>query len=116
MAAKTPNTTTTNNGYVDPLRGIRGHHASDVHASGTTDQREGLRHTVWFFGPSDSENDVDDTDTWTSGIPGIAAVAWQASRSADEVSALVTDKATGEITFGAASANSEGWLHVWSRG
>jgi len=113
MAAKTPITDKTNDGYVDPFRGIRGFGGADVHADGTTINKEGLRHRVFFF-PS-----LDNGDTWASGISGCVACAWQASTANGEGALFFSSEAarkTGDIAFITSTGNSEGWMHVWSKG
>lgn len=72
---------------------------------------DGMKFRRYYFA------DIDDTDTWTSNIQGIVAVAWQADQvDADIVAATLTTAATGVITFDAQNANSNGWLWVLSRG
>jgi len=115
MAAKTPLTTTSTAGYVVPSQGIYGG-VNAANAAMTTNgthhaSRQDLRLSIFYF------TDIDDTDTWTSNIPGIVAVAWQANQAdTDKVGATLTTAATGVITFDAQNANSAGWLWVLSRG
>jgi len=115
MAAKTPVTTTTTAGYVVPALGVYGG-VNAVNAAlitnGThTANRLGLKMGIYYF------SDVDDTDTWTSNIPNIVAVAWQADQAnTDKVGASLTTAATGVITFDCENANSNGWLWVLSQG
>jgi hypothetical protein len=113
-------TTTTTAGYVNPKLGLYtcgpGRGTSTV-ATATNNlksdvadsmsNRNGLQMSIFFF------TDIDTTDTWTSGIPGIKAVAWQPADATDDVvSPVLTTVATGIITFIATNANSEGWLWV----
>lgn len=118
MAAKTPVTTRSTAGYVDPGLGVYGGVATGTNnlVSDVDEHlvnRNGLKLSIFYFGPSASANDIDDGDTWTSNIPGIKAVAWQGADIADDcVAATLTTAATGVITFAAENANSEGWLWV----
>jgi hypothetical protein len=57
---------------------------------------------------------VNDTDTWTTGIFGIQAVAWQPTSATDIVGCSV-DSATGIVTFGTSGGAKTGNLIVWSR-
>ena len=69
--------------------------------------RNGMLLDIFYFA------DIDDTDTWSSGIPNIAAVAWQPdTATGDLIGATVTTQATGVVTFSATNANSNGWLWV----
>lgn len=111
MAAKTPNLLIGDTGFVDPLRGIyTGVTAvgDDLVADGTRLQtRNNFTSEVYYF------PDIDDADTWASGIPGIQACFWQTDEGAtvaDAVSAHLTN-ADGTVTFKAASGgNGKGWL------
>ena len=114
MAAKTPVTTKTTSGYVEPAAGIFG----GVNPITTTlllvgksyAQRADLKEGIYFF------SDIDDGDTWTSNIPGIVAVAWQADQADDDlIGATLTTAATGVITFQGETTNATGWLWVKSR-
>jgi len=124
MAAKTPTTTKTTAGYVDPALGLYGcgpntkTYSSSVIATATNNlktdvkdlisNRNGLKLSIFFFSDIDAAG-----DTWTSGLPNIKACAWQpADATDDKVSAVCTAKSTGTITFVAQNANSEGWLWV----
>jgi hypothetical protein len=114
MPPKTPLATKSTAGYVVPELGIYGGVNPVATALTSVGQshpnRSGLKMTTWYF------TDIDDTDTWTSGIPGIVAVAWQANQAdTDKVGASLTTAATGVVTFDAENANSAGWLWVLSR-
>jgi hypothetical protein len=75
--------------------------------NGTVKPHIGMSLEVYYF------DDVDDTDTWTSGIPNIAAVAWQADQdTVDDVGARLITQATGVVRFDASSADNQGWLWV----
>lgn len=114
MAAKTPTAFGTS-GYVDPQRSLYGGVATATNnLLSDVDQHIpdalGLKLSRFHF------SDIDDGDTYTSGIPGIVAVAFQAEDIGDDhVAATLTTAATGEITFGSANANSAGWLWVAHR-
>jgi len=63
-----------------------------------------------------STNDIDDNDTWTSGIR--SAVAWDVHTSIDGASDTAVDAydaTDGKFTFGSA-ANQTGRLVIWARG
>lgn len=114
MADVSPGAYTT---YGDPLRVIPAMLAGTAPSNGTPAflNYESLVHRVFYF------DDVDTGDTWTSGIPGIVALAWSNdfSNDADFCSARLTTLATGVITFtvlGTDAADAQGFLHVWSRG
>ena len=111
MAPKTPVIDRTPAGFVVPGKGVYGgvnaingalltngkHHAD----------RNGFQLDIFHFA------DIDDTDTWTSNIEGIIAVAWQADQvDADIVVATLTTADTGVITFDAQNTDSVGWLWV----
>jgi hypothetical protein len=63
-------------------------------------------------------NAAADTETLTTGLPGLVAVAWQADDiDADRASVFVSDIATGEVTFDEAETGSiEGYIWCWYRG
>jgi hypothetical protein len=118
MAAKTPVMTRSTAGHVEPGLGVYGGvcAVTDNILSDTAEHlanRNGLKLSIFYFGPSASANDIDNGDTWTSNIQGIKAVAWQGADAADDCcAATLTTAATGVITFQAENANSEGWLWV----
>jgi hypothetical protein len=59
-------------------------------------------------------SDIDDTDTWTSEIDNIHAVAWQGDRPDNDMQAAgLTTADGGVVTFDGAS-NKNGWLWVLS--
>lgn len=114
MAEKTPITAKTTAGYVDPGKGVFGGvNAVDAAliSNGTHfADRHGFQFSIFPFA------DIDDGDTWTSGIHGVIAVAWQADQAdTDKVGATLTEAATGTITFDAENADSNGWLWVLHR-
>ena len=112
MPAKTPLTTKTTAGYVDPKLGVYGGVCAlaDNIKTDTAERlanRQGLFLSIFFF------TDVDNADTWASGLPGVKACAWQGADPDDDggaVSLLVAS--TGQIGFAMQNANSEGWLWV----
>ena len=69
---------------------------------------QGLRH---IRAPFLTAN-IDNGDTWTTGIRNIQAVAWEAVNASDLVAA--TFAATGVVTFTSTGDNHNGYLHVWS--
>ena len=111
MAAKTPVSVGTA-GYVDPVRGLYvGPLADDEQyldeGSYITHRRQ-LVHRVLYFA------DIDDGDTWASGIPNILACAWQGNdAAADNDVVQATAAASGTVTFRAEASNSKGWLHLF---
>ena len=113
MAAKTPVADNTTSGFTEPGKSVYGGVnavAASLITNGTHHaDRSGLKLRVFYF------SDIDDTDTWTSNIDNIVAVAWQADQAdTDKVGASVTTALTGVITFDAENANSVGWLWVLS--
>lgn len=108
MAAKTP-VAVGGSGYVPPFNAFTGVNAvaAALITNGTIQGHGGFKLEVYAFA------DIDDTDTWTSNIQNIAAVAWQADQAdTDKVGASVTTQATGVVTFDVENANSTGWLWV----
>ena len=104
MAAKTPVSAGTA-GYVDQVRGVytgaRGSAESILSVGTISNNRLRFRQLIFFF------SDIDDGDTWTSGIPGIQAVFWSGDTEAtDAVNAVLTTAATGEITFETTSTSN----------
>lgn len=119
MPAKTPVVDNTTAGYVVPGKSVYGGVSTttnnllsdvDTHIA----DRQGLKLSIFYFGPSNSANDIDTGDTWTSNISNIVALAWQpADATDDKVSPSLTTQATGVVTFTAENAtNNEGWLWV----
>ncbi|GAG32180.1 unnamed protein product [marine sediment metagenome] len=112
MPAKTPVMDNTTAGYTVPMipsvRGGVNAVNADLITNGTHKANgNDLKWQNYYF------SDIDDTDTWTSNIPNIFAVAWQGDQvDTDRVAATVTTAATGIVTFGAENANSKGWLWV----
>lgn len=108
MAAKTPVTLATLQAapttatWVNPGSG-------DFIAAGTLTRGFylGSNHQMFYF------SDVDNADTWTSGIKNIKHVAFTTT-SAGAVKAALTTIGTGLITFTTSAANQTGILHVWS--
>jgi hypothetical protein len=109
MPAKTPVTLATLKAapttatWVNPDTG-------DFTAAGTLTRGDfsSCRHKQYYF------SDIDDADTWTSGIPGIKHLA-VTTTSAGAVAASLTTIATGVITFVASAADQTIILHVWSQ-
>ena len=120
MAAKTPLTTKSTAGYVDPALGLYTECAGRTNSTAATttnniksdvgdvmSNRNGLKLSVFFF------TDIDSGDTWASGLKGVKATAWQGADATDDVgNAVLTAAATGTISFIVTNANSEGWLWV----
>ena len=119
MAVKSPVTTTTTAGYVDPNRTVYGGVnaiAADLISNGTHYPGvAGMRFTRWYF------SDMDDTDTWgptstPAPPPRPVAVAWQPDQADTDICA-VTITTAGEapvITIDCENANSKGWVWVLS--
>jgi hypothetical protein len=112
MPAKTPATATSTAGYVDPQRGYYGGELATtetVLANATkANDRLNLIQEQYYF------DDVDDTDTWTSGIAGIKQVAWIGNDvDVDVATASLTTAATGVITFQTSASNIKGWVVIW---
>ena len=112
MAAKTP-VTSGSAGYL-PVHFVQSPDPSTGNTSPAT-----LADTAGIAGlwkRQFSFTDIDDGDTWASGIPGVFAVFWNGDSTSDQVNAYCSDRSTGTITFNAASANSSGYILVLSRG
>jgi len=113
MAAITPVTTKSTAGYVDPKKGLYGGVCAlaDNIKSGTAEHlsnRQGLFTSIFFF------SDVDNADTWTSGLPAVKACFWQGCDPDDDGGACsLLVAATGQIGFAMQNAASEGWLLVF---
>lgn len=110
MPPKTPTLTSSTTGYTRPghtvFTGVNPV-TTALKSVGADAKQQGMALEVYYFA------DVDDTDTWASGIQNIRAVAWQADQAdTDKVGATITAQATGTITFDAENANSTGWLWV----
>lgn len=111
MAAKTPVSAGTT-GYVDAVRGVwtgaRGS-AEVIQTVGTlSNNRTRFRQLIYYF------SDIDDGDTWTSGLPNIQACFWSGDTEAgDACNAVLTTAATGVITFETVSTSDiSGYLLV----
>lgn len=108
MAAKTPVAAGTA-GYVDKVRGVyTGVRASTeaLIAVGTvSNTRNRYRQMIFYF------DNIDDGDTWASGIQNIKAVFWSGDAEAgDAVNAVLTN-ADGTITFETtATSDLNGWV------
>lgn len=105
MPAKTPETLTTfragsTSYFVDPGRGAGDWNGTEVQST------EGLKHRQFSF------DDIDTTDTWTSGLTGIVRWAWETASGTQQV--LVTES-SGTFTFATSAANAIGILHVWTQ-
>ena len=109
MAAKTPTAASGTSG-VDIQRGLYTGviiAANDLVSDGTkVNVRQNYILEVYFF------SDIDDDDTWASGILGIKACAWQADegQDADEPVSAQLDTINGSVRFNAKTTNSTGWL------
>lgn len=88
MAAKTPDTVTQERSFAKDLKGE-------------------LHRRFEFITAN-----IDDTDTWASGIGGIVAVAWEGVNATDECVATYSGET---VTFNTSTGNVNGYLHVWSR-
>jgi len=113
MPLKVPITNPSTSGYVDPHRGFfDGAIATDfLTDSSAALGLEGLRHQVFFF------DNIDNTDTWISGIRQIRFVAWQGDRAATDLAFVaLTNSAFGILTFTTGGNDRRGWLHVFSGG
>jgi hypothetical protein len=116
MAAKTPVTTKSTDGYVNPDQGYYGSDSgitvtgNMIAAGDRKNDLKGLRHSVWFF------SDIDTGDHWMSGIKGIRTVAWSPVDATDDVGGVCCAVvSSGRVNFIVTNADSQGWLHVWSR-
>lgn len=113
MTARTP-VSSTEAGYVDPLRGLYTGvitAGQDVLTNGTkSNLRNNYITEIYYFDASES---VVDNDTWASGISGIKAVFTQCDEgqsTADAVSAHL-DTAAGLIRFKVEQAETPSfWL------
>jgi len=105
MPAKTPSVftaTAAGTTYVDTRREV---YSTSLSRAVKT---EDLSFEVHYFA------DIDDGDTWTSGIDSLVAVAWQdEDPTSDTASAVITTQATGVVTFKAGAANGSGWLWLF---
>ena len=116
MAAVTPVTDNTTAGFVDPDKGVYGgvNTSTANLLSGVNqhnDDVKGLRFSRWYF------SSVGNADDWTSNLPGVVAVAWQAADPDDDAGGVFLATAlTGNIQFQMQNAASEGWLWVISAG
>lgn len=108
MAAKTPVAAGTT-GYVDKIRGLyTGVRAAAeaLLAVGTIDNnRTRYRQLLFYF------SDIDDGDTWASGIQGIKGVFWSGdTANGDACNASLTN-ADGTILFETvATSDVNGWV------
>ncbi len=114
MTAITPVTDNTTAGYVDPDRGVYGGvNTSTANLLSGVDQHndnvKALRFTRWYF------SSAGNADDWTSNIPGIVAVAWQAADPDDDAGGVYLKTAlAGVVGFQMQNSASEGWLWVLS--
>lgn len=96
MAAKTPVSAGTA-GYVDKVRGVytgvRASAEAILSVGTNNNNRLRFRQLIFYF------SDIDDGDTWASGIANIKAVFWSGdAEGGDAVNAVLTN-ADGTITF-----------------
>lgn len=103
MAAKTPVSAGTA-GYVDQVRGVytgvRDSAESILSVGTVSNARNRFRQLIFYF------SDIDDGDTWASGIQNIQAVFWSGDTEAtDAVNAVLTN-ADGTITFETTSTSN----------
>jgi hypothetical protein len=107
MAAKTPVSVGTT-GHVDPDRGIYTHTGAATEVVLTNGSKDDNRlrfiQKIYYF------SDIDDGDTWASGIAGIKACFWMGD-DVDTDAACASAAATGVVTFETAAASDiNGWL------
>lgn len=110
MPAKTPVLAGTV-GYVDKVRGIytgvRPLATDALLTVGSIDNnRLRFRQLLYYFA------DLDDLDTWASGILGIKGLFWSGDTLTDQANAALSN-ADGTVTFSTPVAgNANGWLLV----
>ncbi len=108
MAAKTPVSAGTA-GYVDKVRGVyTGVRAATdaILTVGTVDNnRLRFRQILFYF------SDIDDGDTWASGIQNIKAVFWMGDTANGDACNAALTNADGTITFETVSTSDvNGWV------
>ncbi len=113
MSAITPVTDTTTAGYVIPNLGVYGGEAATSESILTEGKRfhnrNNMKLRIYYF------SSIGDGDTWTSGIKGIIACAFQADNDLNwQIVASPTVAATGVVTFQTNGAARKGWLWVLS--
>ena len=96
MAAKTPVSAGTA-GYVDQIRGVYtgvlGSSETFIADGTLSNNRLRYRSLIFYFA------DIDDGDTWASGIQNIAAVFWQGGVEGTSAVNATLSNADGTITF-----------------
>ena len=111
MPEKTPTTTKSTAGYVDPRKGVFGGVTTGTGNLNTLvnqriSNRLGLQLLIFHF------TSMSNGDTWTSNIKNIVAVAMQPEDANDDGStAFLTAQTTGTITIQAGTSTS-GWLWI----
>ena len=114
MATTSPTTTKSTTGYVDPNHGVFGGALATgtVLSTGGTyiPNRNGLKMSIFFF------SSMSEGDTWTSGLNGVVATAWQANDAdLDRVGSRLVTQGTGQtdavIRFDVGGGGA-GWLWV----
>jgi len=110
MAAKTPASFPTAGG-VDIHRGLyispaAGNAVGEVML--TVGSREDNR--LKYFQEIHYFADLDDGDTWASGIRGIRAVFWMGDDTDTDKAACAWDGVTGLVTFDVENADTNGWV------
>jgi hypothetical protein len=108
LAAKTPVAAGTA-GYVDKVRGVytgvRGSTEALIAVGTVSNTRNRYRQMVFYF------DNIDDGDTWASGIQNIKAVFWSGDAEAGDACNAVLTVADGTITFETvATSDVNGWV------
>lgn len=102
MAAKTPVAVGTA-GYVDRVRGVytgvRASAEAILTVGTNNNNRLRFRQLIFYF------SDIDDGDTWASGIQNIQAVFWSGDAEAGDACNAVLTNADGTITFETVATN-----------
>lgn len=108
MAAKTPVAAGTA-GYVDKVRGVytgvRAAAEAILTVGSVSNTRNRYRQMVFYFA------DIDDGDTWASGIQNIKAVWWMGDTANGDACNAALTNADGTITFETvATSDVNGWV------
>ncbi len=114
MGVITPAITAATTGFVVPGASVYG--AGSTASTSTNNllsdvdkhyaNRNGLKFSIFYFAAAAN------TDTWTSNIPGIVALAWQGADADDDAGVpFLSTPSSGEVTF-QMQGTAEGWLWV----
>lgn len=108
MAAKTPVAAGTA-GYVDKIRGlytgVRAAAEAILTVGSIDNNRTRFRQMVFYF------SDIDDGDTWASGIQGIKACWWMGDTANGDACNVSLTNADGSILFETvATSDVNGWV------